>query len=226
MLAADNPLDQVDILNSLYHSRAGNGNDLYDQELVGHVNLSQLRRAYENNHVRFALDLLNKRKKIAIDPEYTIHVDDPNLSWNAESCYLDLFACVSRDFGLEAFIPNEASNHHYEFQLNLKEPFRQFKGKHIKLGFDSTNAMLWIGKSRGYEDVWIGMADEDKHMQDVDIDNRQHKAATSLRGRHYRQMVLMFAYMLKAMQYDGIILRTDYPDVDSETCIWDNSNIL
>jgi hypothetical protein len=223
MLAADDAPDQSDVINNLYQIPAGY--DLYDKELVGNVNLSQLKSAYENDRVRYALNSLNKRRNITIDPDYEIHADNPNVSWNANSNYLDLLACVGRELGLDAFVPNQESNHNYEFLLNLKEPFRQFKGKHIRLGFDSTAAMLWIGKSRGHEDVWIAMADEEKHEQGIEND-RKGQVTTSMSSRHYRQMVYMFAFMLREMGYEGVTLRTNYPKVDNDEPIIANTNLL
>ena len=45
-----------------------------------------------------------------------------------------------------SILPNAESSHTFEFEMDLKKLYRDFKGKHAMLGFDPTGRMLYVGR--------------------------------------------------------------------------------
>jgi hypothetical protein len=216
--------DQDEVLQRLYRSHSEELEAAYRQLTPIEVNLSRLKTIHERNDKVMALTFLRKRINLVLDAIHTIPSHSPNLSWNADTSFLDCLACTSDNIGLDAFVPNVA--HNYEFHLTLDRPYQQFHKKIIYLGFNPTRSMLWLGKSHGHEDAWLAMVPTTYLDRHTDGTTNERDGTTSLSPRHYRMVVLMMAYFLKQAGIPSIIVRNQYPDLDDNDCIRASTNIL
>ncbi|KAF9439477.1 hypothetical protein P691DRAFT_769650, partial [Macrolepiota fuliginosa MF-IS2] len=112
------------------------------------VSLSRLEELYKEGQVGSAIALLDQQWHITYaHGPHVSNVNNPNLLWTTKKNFLDLMVCVGRGLGLGAFLPNLETHHNYEFKLDLSKPFRAFMAKHVRLGFNPSSSMLWIGRS-------------------------------------------------------------------------------
>lgn len=170
------------------------------------VRLSKLREAYERGQSTKAMGYLDQRTKLKIDADLYIPVEDDRLLWNSKVHRLDYMMTVSDGIGLWAAIPNVPSNHNFMFNMDLKAPYREFKAKYGKLGFDPKGRMLYIGKCRN-EDVWLAMAplkfDDELPAGYVTGDSR-------LTTRQYRMLVMFLAKALMSIRDRGFTCDDPY----------------
>jgi hypothetical protein len=175
-----------------------------------------------------AMQYLNSRSKIRIDSSLQYNNHDDLLLWGMREHRLDYILTVSGSIGLWATTPNVDIDHTFNLALDLKKPFRDYKGKYGKLGFDPKGRMLYIGKCRN-DDVWLAMApwsfidgtDEDVPAGHVTGDTR-------LSTRHYRMIVFFFAYILQSIRDKGFTCDDPYGVslTDPEPCFTIYTNIM
>jgi hypothetical protein len=84
--------------------------------------------------------------------------------------------------------------------MDLHQPYREFKGKNVMLGFDPTGRMLYIGRCRicsRNEDVFLAMA-PNQFLEGHFTPTRAgySKGSSVMSTRHYRQTIMMLAKFL------------------------------
>jgi hypothetical protein len=227
MLSAHDSVPQEDVLRSLVRLGLERDRNAYYEQPVQRIRLSSLANMHNRSHTTSALALLSKRLNITIDDKYTVTSNNKNLSWNADQNFIDFFTCVSSCIGLDACIPNQISVHNYEFQLNLRQPIRNFRSKYAQLGFDPVASILWIGRSPTAEDVWFALAP----TKCLEIDSAivppgTCTGSTQLKPFHYRVLVFFIITMLKAARFEGLYVHSGYPDLEDSQALRGCSNFL
>lgn len=193
----------------------------FSDEVLKELPLRWLHTWYDQGHAPSAISALSGRKTITYTQGgYTVEPDDGNMFWTVDETYIDLLICVGRGLGLGPLLPNLRVLHTYEFRLDLQKPGRQFTAKYAKLGFDPTNAMLWIGRSSASEDVWLAFAPkifvQGGEYNDETPAHWRGTRSTTLSLSHYRCVVMFLARMMYNIGFLDIILDVDYPSVTEE----------
>ena len=197
-------LTQHEVTESLQHIPLSEHERSYFLQDPIFLDLKHMRNDFENNRVYMALTKLMKRANMSIPADYRMDVDDPYLLWNCDSSYLDFFNCVSKGIGLDAFIPNTATVHNYEFSFSLNYPSRNYRSKYAKLGFDPAGAMLWIGRTPAAEDAWIAMAPNDSlDLNCPLVPPGTSSGATRMKPEHYRILTSFLSCMFRRSGYPG-----------------------
>lgn len=219
-LSADDGLDQRVINGALTEGA-------YDSETqrqkfkdvpFRRVRLSELRANFEGNKTRRALNLMSMRTEIKIDDEYLHKHDNPNLAWDMSKHYLDFLLVQSASIGFHAILPRVANDLTFIFHLDLHQPCRTFTSKYVDLDFSPDRRLLYIGRSRGKDEVWLAMAPAEYFLKDQALPRHARMAVlpTSLEGSHYWMLVMLFAYFLNRKFPGGSIYCTvPYPDLES-----------
>lgn len=148
--------------------------------------------------------MLKKRCLVHIDDDYQIPVDSERLVFDLSVHHLDYLLTVSNSIGLWAAIPAIAADHNFTVTLDLKKPYRDFKGKYGKLGFDPAERILYCGRAVNGDDIFIGMCPIDL------IEGREEPTGagfatgdTRMSTARYRILVMLFALALKGIEnYD------------------------
>ena len=204
--------------------------DMFNERRVFNLKLSYLRTFYENKDSR-AMELLSNRHKVVIDDDYRVETGMGQVMINTDKTMLDYHLTVANCMGLSPILPNAASMHRFLFEMNLKQPLREFKGKHAMVGFDTKGKMLYIGHAMN-EDVFLAMAPNEFLDDRYEACDPGYSTGPSLMAtRHYRQVVMMMVHFLERiperpyLNFDG-----DYElDLDGpgENCQWsDFTNAL
>jgi hypothetical protein len=171
--------------------------------------LSYFRRIYETKNVTVATRLLSRRCRVDYDdPESTTPSDSVDVQWKVERHFIDMMVCVAKDIGFGAVLPNQNVNSLYSIQLDFSKHGKCFRTKKVKLGFNPSGRMLWIGKIPSRDDIWIAW----KPKND-DKDEAEKWDSSCLSKRHYRIMFMLFAYLLKKAGYRDIVVHDCYPDL-------------
>lgn len=230
-LTSDDAPDQYVALASALtapHSDEGDETHGFFDARVQTINLTRLEDWYKGKQSAAAISALNGQREIIYGDTHTYESDDKELGWTADRSFLDLMVCVGRDIGLGAMLPNLEATHNYEFTLNLGSPFRQFTAKHIKLGFDPTGSMLWIGRSPSGEDVWLAFVKlEDLETEEEDlIRPKRSGSSTCLNTHQYRCTVMFLAYVLNHISFMDATVHDTYPDVTDKADFTFATNIL
>ena len=73
---------------------------------------------------------------------------------------IDYHLTVTNSVRLLSILPKAESSHTFEFEMDLKKLYRDFKGKHAMLGFDPTGRMLYVGRCKN-EDIYLAMVSDE-----------------------------------------------------------------
>lgn len=189
----------------------------FSQELVREIPLHCLQAWYKGGHGPSAIGALAGRKTITYrQGNFTVSPDDDDIFWTLDKTHLDLLICVGRGLGLGPLLPLMDVLHTYEFQLDLQKPKRQFTAKYAKLGFNPTDAMLWIGRSSTNEDVWLAFAPkaftEGGEYNDETSAHWRGSRSTILSNHHFRCVVMFLAQMLYNTGFLDITVDEDFPN--------------
>jgi hypothetical protein len=199
----------------------------YDSKPVA---LVTLQRWQEEGNPKPALALLENRHHVAFEGTHTVNATNPDLMWSMKQSFLDLIVCVGNGLGLGPAIPNSGTHHALEFKLDLTKLGRQFTAKHVRLGFDPTECVAWIGQSPTGEDVWLAFvtpeSQEDKGKNADFINRRPRKGTSTVTTIYQQRRIFMFlAEMLKNISYRDCVVHDKYPDVEDETQFEDATNL-
>lgn len=177
------------------------------------VRLSVLRRYFEDED-ETAVDLLSRRHTIEIDEDFRVKTGTGSLKLVTENTMIDYHLTVANSIGLGSLFPNLANSPWFCLNLNLKMPYRNFKGKHAMVGFDTKGRMLYIGQCRN-EDVFLAMAPNDFVSGRYQHCAAGHSSGSSVMSqRHYRQMVMMMAHFLAEIPTCGYSNEVDVYEMD------------
>jgi hypothetical protein len=109
---------------------------------------------------------------------------------------LDYQLTVANCMGFDSLLPNASSAHRFYFNMDLKRPTTEFKGKHAMVGFDTKGKMLYLGRLNG-EYVYLTMAPNEFLLGQFEPCSAGYSTGPStMQRRHYRQVVMMLAFFL------------------------------
>jgi hypothetical protein len=229
-LEVDDACSQDDVLRTIFQSSVipEGERDPFESLPIHTLRLSRLKDIYLKKQASQAINYLNLCTKIKVDSDMQFASDHTSLFWDLREHRLDFLMTVSASIGLWAATPNINVDHNYVFQLDLTKPYRDFKGKYGKLGFDPKGRILFIGKSRN-DDVWLAMAPWSSFDDSADNMPAGHVTGdTRLSTKHYRMLVMFFAYLLSQLRDRGFTCIDKYGvDLsDSDPSFVIHTNIL
>ncbi|KAI9430488.1 hypothetical protein H4582DRAFT_2063757 [Lactarius indigo] len=173
--------------------------DGFNSKRAHKVKLSEMRRQYmmeEKERKRKGLRMLTVRNQIEIDADMKLPVGKGQVIMTTERTMLDYELTVGSVVGLGVVLPMGRTAKHFMLELDLQQPLREFQGKRGMVGFDTCGRMLFIGRARN-EDVFVGMAPNEFIRCEVEPCSAGYKTGRpQLSWRHYRQVVMMFAYFM------------------------------
>lgn len=216
---SDDYLRQSEVLKEIIRTSMASsaGEKAFNETAKSTVKLSVLRRLYEMRD-RNAMNLLSTRHSIEIDDQYRVLVGSGEIKLKCEKTTIDYHLTVANCMGIAALLPNTVSNHQFQFELDLKKPFKGFKPKHAMLGFDPAGRLLYVGRCSN-EDVYIAMAPNSfLRGEDRPCAAGHTTGSPAMSTRHYRQMVMMIAYFLDRLPGHGYSNRRSVyeQDLDSD----------
>ena len=223
----DDRLDQAEVMKEI---NAGTpyddaNNDAFNAMQPKTLKLSTLKRFFDDEN-EAAVKTLERRNKIHIDKEFKVKFGAGKIKMDTTKTTLDYHLTVANGIGLGSLIPTSSSTR-YSFQLDLKKPYREFKGKHAMTGFDTKGKMLYIGQCAN-EDVFLAMAPNELLSGQSQMCAAGHSTGRStMTTRHYRQLVMMFAHFLAEIPtmafynvYPGSVYKTDLEGAEPK---WDQT---
>lgn len=201
-LEADDPVTQEELLRAIFQANVipEAERDSFERLKPVSLRLSRLRDAFKKKQYMQAIQFLDSRTKIKVDSDLQVDPEDDLLLWSLRDHRLDYLLTVSSSIGLWAATPRTGSDHNFTFNMDFHQPYRNFKGKYGKLGFDPKGRMLYIGTSKN-DEVWLAMAPWTflDGMAD-DIAPGHVTGDTRMSGPHYRMIVMFFAYVLASLE--------------------------
>ncbi|KAI0281316.1 hypothetical protein BC826DRAFT_974771 [Russula brevipes] len=127
--------------------------DEFHSQVVRTLGLSWLKHFYEEQDDS-VVNLLSRQHKIQIDEEFIVPVGSGKLRMNTDVTVLDYHLTVGRCIGFSPLLPNVAGAHLFGFTMDLKKPYKDFKGKNAMVGFNPKGAMLYIGTGQMKTYFW------------------------------------------------------------------------
>lgn len=235
-LTIEDPIDQQEVLQYLYHNTAGEHVAQQDIAMSFHaqkpakVRLSRLRSAYESKMTTAPLKYLMKRHEIIVDDDYLVDAMSPNLAWLPFPAHLDFLMLVPRQIGFHAILPRRTNDPDisWAFDFCIRRPQRVFTKKHGRLGFNPTGRALWIGRCQDM-DVWLMTApaefvEDEDYMDD---DEGTPVGNTRLSRLRYHMWLMFFAYLFNSCGILGIFINDLYPaNIADPRAVTRNTNIL
>ena len=229
-LESGDGLTQEDILKSMFDStnERGIGFADYESKRVNDVPLSAFRRDYEQKRSLHAISALGRRTRIVIDNDYMFNVEDDLLHYSANVHRLDFMCTVSDSIGLWTLLPNITASHTFMFPMDLQKPFREFKAKYAKLGFDAAGSLCHIGRRDGI-DHWIAFCPVDVLAgASPPVAVGYCTGDTRMKTKHYRMLVAFLGVCLSKNPRKNFTFERPY-DINiaaGESNIKYESNIL
>ncbi len=203
--------------------------DAFNNEQVHTLKLSQLQMLYEGENQK-VVNLLSRRNTIQIDEQYRLEVGKGQISMMTDKTMIDYHLTVADRIRLSSILPNAANSHKFTFNMELKKQYRDFKGKHAMVGFDTKGKLLYIGMAMN-EDVFLAMAPNAFLSCQMDPSPPGHSTGSPLLSRrHYRQVVMMFAHFMSKIperSWVNIHSSTYFQNLDAaEPKWWRVTNVL
>lgn len=204
---------------SLRH-RDHSAHDEYHTRGLKKITLGELKEMYELRLDDNALALLRNRLELKTDdPEFIFPANSPDITWTPKGTFLDLAVVIPRNIGFRALLPRlETAYLHFELALSFTGRNRQLRVSKAMLGFDPTEATLWIGRCLG-KDVWLGMVHRDIINGDAPPTTigTGTGSPTALSKTAYHVMVFFFAHAFTVAGFRDIY-SDEYPDLND----WDD----
>jgi hypothetical protein len=213
----DERLDQAEVLREIIENPLPDVGvfDAFNAMKMRPVKLSTLQRFYEDDN-NMVLNILSRRHTIAIDEDFRVRAGTGRMKLFTEKCTIDYHLTVANSIGMGSLLPNAANSPWFCLQLNLKMPYRNFKGKHAMVGFDTKGRMLYIGQCRN-EDVFLAMAPNEFCSGNYEPCAAGFSSGLStMSKRHYRQMVMMIAHFMAKIPGRGYCNRVEVYKQDLE----------
>jgi hypothetical protein len=119
-------------------------------------------------------------------------------------------------------LPNANAAIRFAFELDLKKAYREFKGKHGMVGFDTQGRMLYLGKCMN-EDVFLGMAPRSFVSGGGErCEAGASSGSSRMSKRHARMATLMMLHFLTKVRNRWFSVQGDVYeyDVDSWEIPW------
>lgn len=221
-------VDQSVVLKEIIGTTIPADENEFEEMGVGRVKLSTLKRYYEKED-ESAVRLLKGRHEIQVDEEFRLRMGTGQIQMKTEKNLIDFHLTVGNCMGFSPLLPNAASDHQFEFEMDLKKPHVGFKGKHGMLGFDPAGRMLYLGHCRN-ENVYLAMApNEFLEGGFVATEAGRSSSSSVMSRRHYRQVVMMIShFMEKVAHLPYLNIESVYKqDLESNsTNFWEVTDVL
>ena len=220
-------LHQLEIMKALVGSHASPDDFSLQRFLeipTRGVRLSQLKSLYKHRDHR-VLQFLSDgtRHTVEIDDQFCLKANSGKILMDPSHSTIDYRMMVGDRMGLSPLLPNMLSCHNFSFHLDLKMPYKAFRGKHAMLGFDPAGRMLYIGQCNN-EDVYLAMVPDDVLSGQVPPSPAGFSTGHSvMSARHYRQVLMMIVHFLADLpKRSFMVLGTVYEqDLDSVAANFD-----
>jgi hypothetical protein len=198
-LQSEDSLGQDTLARALFqcNTTPSEESDAYQKLRISAIPLSRYKNEFERGGARFAMSLLQSRCKVEIDKEFRVSANDDLLTFACNNHFLDYFMVSSEELGLWAAIPTVPSDLTFVVELDFRQPFREFKGKHARLSYDPMGRFLWVGRVRD-EDLFVAMCPV-ADCEGLVVKSTAPGRCTGdnrLRGKHYRMLTMFFASAL------------------------------
>jgi hypothetical protein len=205
-LNADDGEEQSAVMEGLNRYLPPSQRRQYEDVPERRVLLSRFYREYASGASRYAVRMLQDKIQVQIDPEFIVDPDEDRIYWNNSTHYLDFIAAVSNTPGLWAAVPKTATDHTYNFRLDLRQPTKMFSPKFVKTGYDMEGRLLYIGNCRN-EDIYLAMCP--KEIQDgegADVPPGTCSGSPRMSTSHYRIIAAFIAFALSALANHNFII--------------------
>lgn len=210
----------------------------FHDQMVKKVKLTTLRKELEKGRRRMAIQRLKTRHVVEIDEELRYEKNDPGLAWAAREHFLDYYLLVPERKGLHVLLPNSRGDPSYVFKLDVQHPRKTWRARYADLEFNPTGRMLFMG-TYGQEEIWLAMVprsftnedaiEEEEEMEDLRGNIRRLEttdSTTCLSDKHYSQILLFLAYMLKRQGFRDVYLRENFPEDLSRSQVKHITNLM
>ena len=222
--ASDSPINQEtqqdEVLNEIIGTVPVKTDSFADMKR-GILKLSEMKKLY-NRSSKHAIDKLSQRWRIEIDDDMRLRVGTGKVLMDTDETMLDYTLIVAKCMGLVALIPNMVTANQFIFEMDLKKPYREFKGKHGLVGFDTKGRMLYIGKCMN-EDVFLAMAPRSFVANEQEPRPAGYSSGSSrMSTRHSRMVTLMLLHFLPKTRHRSFAVNGDIykHDIDKGEIGW------
>lgn len=190
--------------------------DKFNNMGVRKLKLSRLEQHYDDKDTR-VVNALSNRHTIEIDEHFLLKPGSGQVNMRTDKTMLDYHLTVANSIGLASLLPAETNAPRFLFEMDLRKQYRDFKGKHAMIGFDTKGKMLYIGKCLN-EDVFLSMAPNDFLSNNAELAPPGFTTGSPLMTRrHYRQIVMMFAFFLQRLTGGGFFNHKEVFDLDLDS---------
>jgi len=207
MSEADDRPQQEEVLKQMKGTGLTHVDD-FDRLERKTVKLSQLKKVYrqQNEH---AVKMLHNRWRVEIDESLRLRVGTGTVMMYTNETKLDYHLMVANCIGLSALLPNTRASIQFTLEMDLKKPYREFKGKHGMVGFDTRGRMLYIGRCMN-EDVFLAMAPRSFISCDGEACEAGHTTGSPrMSRRHSRMVTLMLLHFLTMIEHRSFFTTGD-----------------
>ena len=181
----------------------------FDDRKLLTLPLSRMHRFHQMDYWPHTIKwMLQNRIQIDIDKDSIVPTN--KRVWQVKDHFLDFTLKTSDGIGLSAWIPNVATSHTWEINLDLNRPYHAFKAKRGQLGFSRQNAMLWCGRAPNGEDLYLCLVD--KSYLDGNTLEDDSAADSCIKHTHYYMLLHFLGSMLARNPDKSVTIFVDYPD--------------
>lgn len=190
---------QDELLNEITGNALANI-DKFDDLKRNTLKLSLLKKAFNKKDERI-LNFLSYRWAVEVDDEFCHQVGAGKVMMDTNETMLDYHLTVANCLGFSALLPNAVTSIRFSFEMDLKKHYREFKGKHGMVGFDTRGRMLYVGKCMN-EDVFLAMAPKSVVTGETEACHAGHSSgSTQMSRRHLRMVTLMLLNFLPQVRH-------------------------
>ncbi|TFY79199.1 hypothetical protein EWM64_g4811 [Hericium alpestre] len=237
---ASDPSDaynQSDILLTLHH--IGNHTPSlnvrhYQNMPEKEVSLSHLRTLFDENRSNEVRALLSQKTRITIgdNPAWVHDPNDESIRWTSEGNYLDFALAVPSGPGMGAVLPGTHLAGEFEFKMNFKRWWIDWKGHKCMLSFSPEHSMLHVGEACGLN-VWLALVprtivEEDEPPLSVKDSQLSPDGNSRLDAKAYWAVTTYLAYcMADAGIHDAAFdMHDHYPDYNNSNVWNEHTNFI
>ncbi|KAG6370252.1 hypothetical protein JVT61DRAFT_12196 [Boletus reticuloceps] len=190
---------------------------LFHAERVNRVGFGTLRKLWTDGDAKGAMRLLSRRHQLTIERQHRLDVEDPDMSIGAGPHYLDFVMYVGDGLGLDAVLPNIATDHTWRLSLNFSTMQQLWPdGKPTRLPFDTRGRMMYVGR-RMEEHVWLSMVPNEWLIPDHPLNAtgawpRLNVPTSAMESKHALMLVMFMAHAFSTLRVRDFSCREHYPE--------------
>ncbi|KAH9923787.1 uncharacterized protein BXZ73DRAFT_103833 [Epithele typhae] len=233
-LESDGSVTQADVTASVIRrslmKHAHDAEEEFKLIPVTPIALSKLKHYCENNKVAEALQVMQEKHYIEVDPTMYVGASDPSIVVDVIETRWDAEIRIPRAAGFGVVLPhpehaNEAAFGQWRVNMRVNEPTFAFRGSRESFPFDPTGRLVYFGKTGGNADVFIGWIPE--AILEPNHKWPEHgKLPTSPSRTLARATQAMTIHFLRECRYRDIDCTTSYPDLNNDRLFKMTSNLF